>query len=298
MSKFCIAVIQSSFAGDVPANLARAEALVRQAAAGGGQIILLPELFERPYFCKTQRGEFLQHALPLADNPAVGRMRELAAELQVVLPVSFYELAGAARFNSLAMIDADGSVLGVYRKSHIPDGPGYQEKFYFSPGDSGFRVWQSRYGRIGAAVCWDQWFPETARVLALRGAEVLLYPTAIGSEPHDPNYNSSAHWQRVMCGQAAANMLPLAAANRVGSEQQSDVLGNTYTASYYGRSFISDEYGAVIADAAAEDGIVLYSEIDAAANTEKRAFWGLFRDRRPDLYAPLMQLSPAPDGKD
>ncbi|MCH9758060.1 MAG: N-carbamoylputrescine amidase [Proteobacteria bacterium] len=287
----CIAAIQSSFLRQPSDNLAHADSLVRQAAAAGAQVILLPELFERPYFCKTQREEFLHYALPVDENPAVLHLQKLAAELSCVLPVSFYERSGQVRFNSLAMIDADGSVLGVYRKSHIPDGLGYQEKFYFTPGDSGFRVWQTRYGCIGVGICWDQWFPEAARAMALAGAELLLYPTAIGSEPQNPLYDSSAHWQLVMRGHAAANLVPVIAANRVGDEQQNDALGNKVQTSFYGRSFIADEYGNVVADGGNEDGVILYSEFDCAAINTRRAAWGLFRDRRPDLYTPLTQHS-------
>ena len=297
MSTLSIAIIQSSFAAETPReNLARAEELVRTAAAGGGRVVLLPELFERLYFCKTQRAEFLDFALPVGENPAVARLQEVAAELNVVLPVSFYERAGQVRFNSLAMIDADGKCLGVYRKSHIPDGPGYQEKFYFSPGDTGFRVWQTRHGCIGVGICWDQWFPEVARAMALMGAEVLLYPTAIGGEPQDAYYDSSMHWQTVMRGHAAANLVPLAAANRTGVEKQEDAFGNAIEMPFYGRSFISDECGNVLADAADEDGAILYAEFNPSALAAKRAAWGLFRDRRPELYAPLMHLAPAAKG--
>lgn len=285
-----VAVIQSSFGKTPQDNLSRALALARQAADDGAQIILLPELFERPYFCKTQRAEFLQYASPLADNPAVAAMRAFAAEKKVVLPVSFYERASVARFNSVAMIDADGGVLGVYRKSHIPDGPGYQEKFYFSPGDSGFRVWKTRYGNIGVGICWDQWFPEAARAMALLGADVLLYPTAIGEEPHAPGYDSSAHWQTAMRGHAASNMMPLLAANRVGVERQDDVLGGEATITFYGRSFIADSYGGIVADAGGEDGAVLTADFDFAAAAAQRAEWGMFRDRRPALYKILQTL--------
>lgn len=294
MTTLNLAVIQCSFAAPEPQdNLARADALVRQAAAAGGKVILLPELFERPYFCKTQLAECLAYALPLNENPAVKHMQALAAELQVVLPVSFYERAGAVRFNSVAMIDADGACLGVYRKSHLPDGPGYQEKFYFSPGDSGFKVWHTRHGVIGVGICWDQWFPETARAMALLGAEMLLYPTAIGGEPQDEYYDSSMHWQTVMRGHAAANIMPLAAANRTGTEEQADALGNPVRETFYGRSFIADEYGNVVADAADADGIILHGSFDTAALAAKRAAWGLFRDRRPALYEPLLHLSAA-----
>lgn len=287
-----LAIIQSSFAAAPEKNLARAAALLRRAAAAGAKIILLPELFEHVYFCKTQQPDFLHYARPLHENDAVRQMQKLAVELDVAIPVSFYERAGQVRFNSVAMIDADGKILGVYRKSHIPDGPGYQEKFYFSPGDSGFRVWQTRHGSMGVGICWDQWFPEAARAMTLLGADVLLYPTAIGGEPQDVYYDSSTHWQTVMRGHAGANIVPLAAANRVGSEAQTDVLGNQWETAFYGRSFISDEYGNVVADAGDADETVLYAEFDSAAIAAKRAAWGLFRDRRPGLYEPLMRLSP------
>ena len=287
-----LAVIQLSFSESPEENLRLADALLRQAAAAGANIILLPELFERVYFCKTQQADFLHYARPVQENDAVRHIQKLAAELNVVVPVSFYEQSGQVRFNSVAMIDADGSILGVYRKSHIPDGPGYQEKFYFSPGDSGFKVWRTRHGAIGLGICWDQWFPEAARTMALLGADILLYPTAIGGEPQDVYYDSSMHWQTVMRGHAGANIMPLAAANRVGKEMQTDVLGSQCETTFYGRSFISDEYGNVVADAAGEDKAVLYAEFDSAAIAAKRAAWGVFRDRRPELYGHLMELSP------
>jgi len=287
------AVVQSSFGGSPEQNLSRAEELVRKAAAGGARLVLLPELFEREYFCKTQRAEFLDYARPAGADPAVARMRALAAELEVVLPVSFYELAGQARFNSVAVVDADGSVLGVYRKSHIPDGTGYQEKFYFSPGDTGFRVWDTACGRIGVGICWDQWFPEAARAMALAGAEVLLYPTAIGDEPQDGSIDSSAHWRTVMLGHAGANVVPLLAANRVGGEGQEDAFGNRVEMSFYGTSFICDHFGSVLADAGGEDGAVLSCDLDLDAARSARAGWGLFRDRRPDLYGAVLSLDGA-----
>ena len=284
------ALIQSSFGGTVAENIARAQTLVRQAANDDAKIILLPELFEHPYFCKTQRADFLQYAMPAAENSAVQAMQALAAELDVVLPVSFYEHAGNARFNSVAMIDAGGEVLGIYRKSHIPDGPGYQEKFYFSPGDTGFRVWRTKHGNVGVGVCWDQWFPEAARAMALMGADVLLYPTAIGDEPHQPAYDSSAHWQMTMRGHAAANVIPLLAANRVGEETQDDVYGNNVRMRFYGRSFITDGSGAKLKDAEDNDGVILTASFDFDDIAKQRAAWGLFRDRRPELYGALARL--------
>ena len=219
MSQLRVAAVQMSMSDLVDANVATADRLVREAAADGAQVVLIPELFEGHYFCIDQRPADLLRARPAEGHPTIGHFSALARELAVVLPISFYELAGAARFNSLAMLDADGSVMGVYRKSHIPDGPGYTEKYYFSPGDTGFVVWPTRYARIGVGICWDQWFPECARSMALLGAEILLYPTAIGSEPPEPTWDSSGHWRRVMCGHAGANLMPVVAANRVGTEQ-------------------------------------------------------------------------------
>jgi N-carbamoylputrescine amidase len=216
-------------------------------------------------------------------------MSALAVELGVVLPVSFFERANNAYYNSLAMIDADGRCLGLYRKSHIPDGPGYQEKFYFNPGDTGFKVWRTRFGTIGAAVCWDQWFPEAARAMALQGAELLLYPTAIGSEPQNPALNSRDHWQRAMQGHAAANLMPLVASNRIGAEQ-----GESCAITFYGSSFIADQTGAKVAEAGADERAVLTAAFDLDEIRAQRAAWGLFRDRRPDLYGPLLTLDGRP----
>lgn len=216
-------------------------------------------------------------------------MSRLAAELGVVLPVSFFERANTAYFNSLAVIDADGQVLGIYRKSHIPDGPGYQEKYYFNPGDTGFRSWSTRVGRIGVGICWDQWFPEAARAMVLTGAEILLYPSAIGSEPQDPTLDSREHWQRVMQGHAAANMVPVVAANRIGTE-----VGRSCTVTFYGSSFLTDARGAMLAVAGTEEEAVLVASYDLDRIARERAAWGLFRDRRPDLYLPLLTL----DGRD
>ncbi|MDM5148044.1 N-carbamoylputrescine amidase [Candidatus Persebacteraceae bacterium Df01] len=285
MTTITVAAIQAEL-GDTPAgNLARMESLARQAA--GAHIILLPELIEYPYFCKTQRAELMHYATTVTENRAVTAMQLLAAELRAVIPVSFYEKAGQALFNSLAIIDADGTLLGVYRKSHIPDGPGYQEKFYFAPGDTGFRVWHTQHGVVGAGVCWDQWFPEAARAMALQGAEILLYPTAIGSEPQLPDLHSAAHWRTVMCGHAAANMMPLAAANRIGCERQNDTFGHSVEVAFYGHSFIADECGSVCADAGKTEAVIT-AEVDLAAIADKRQQWGIFRDRRPDLYGALL----------
>ena len=280
-----VAAIQMSMVDDLETNVCTAERLVRQAAAEGARIILLPELFEGPYFCIDQLPVHLARALPIVGHPTVKRLATVAAELEVVLPLSIYELAGQARFNTVVMVDADGSTLGIYRKSHIPDGPGYTEKYYFSPGDTGFRVWDTRYGRVGVAICWDQWFPESARSMALLGAELLMYPTAIGSEPPDPSWDSSGHWRRVMCGHAGANLMPLVAANRTGREE-----GQRFGIDFYGTSFIADNTGAVVADAERTPESVIHAVFDRAALAAVRAGWGLFRDRRPDLYGPIRSL--------
>jgi N-carbamoylputrescine amidase len=280
-----LGAVQMAMADDVTANVATAERLVRAAAAEGAAIVLVPELFEGPYFCKDQLPDHLDRATEVAGHPTVAHFARLAAELDVVLPVSIYERAGQALFNSVVVVDADGSVLGTYRKSHIPDGPGYTEKYYFSPGDTGFRVWDTRHGRIGVGICWDQWFPESARAMALLGAEVLLYPTAIGSEPPDPSWDSSGHWQRVMQGHAGANLMPLVAANRVGHE-----VGVTTEITFYGSSFIADATGAKVAEAGRDGEAVLVASFDADELRRQRAAWGLFRDRRPELYGPLVTL--------
>jgi len=283
-----VAATQFACEPDRIVNLAKAERVVREAQARGAQVVLLQELFETPYFCKDHDLRHFELALPIAENPAVQRMQALAAELQVVLPISVFERAGNAFFNSVAMIDADGALLGVYRKSHIPESPGYHEKFFFSPGDTGFRVWRTRYGVIGVAICWDQWFPESARIMALQGAELLLYPTAIGSEPQDLSIDSQPHWQRTMQGHAAANITPLIASNRVGMEQ-----GANWQVQYYGSSFIADHTGAVVLQADRDSEIVLTARFDLDAIRAYRHSWGVFRDRRPDLYGPLLTL----DGK-
>ncbi len=285
-----LSAVQMSCGWDAGANIARAEALVRQAAAQGAQIILLPELFETPYFCIEQDSRHLQLARPPADNAAVRHFRAVARELGVVLPISFFERDGLAYFNSIAVIDADGQVLGVYRKSHIPNGPGYQEKTYFAPGDTGFKVWDTRHGRIGVGICWDQWFPETARVMALLGAELLLFPTAIGSEPPPAvALNSREHWQRTQQGHAAANLIPLIAANRYGLERSLQDPQGLYIR-FYGSSFITDATGAKVAEAPEEGDAVLLASFDLAQLAAQRDNWYVFRDRRPDLYGPLLRL--------
>lgn len=280
-----VAAIQMSMAVDVATNVATAERLVRAAAASGAQVILIPELFEGHYFCKDQLASELARALPIEGHPTIEHFMKLAQELGVVLPISVYERANNTLFNTVAMIDADGSMLGIYRKSHIPDGPGYTEKYYFSPGDTGFQVWNTRFGNIGVGICWDQWFPEAARAMALMGAELLLYPTAIGSEPPNPTWDSSMHWQRVMQGHAGANLMPVIAANRTGRE-----VGVNNEITFYGSSFIADATGAKIAEADREEETVLTATFDLDAVRAMRLGWGVFRDRRPELYIPLITL--------
>jgi N-carbamoylputrescine amidase len=287
MRNVTLAATQMSCSWDVEDNLSKAERLVREAAGRGANIVLIQELFATPYFCQDQSADFFDIAQPLDGNPIVERFAKLAAELNVVLPVSYFEQAGKAYFNSVAIVDAGGAVLGNYRKSHIPDGTGYTEKFYFSPGDTGFRAWKTRFATIGVGICWDQWFPEAARAMALKGAEILLYPTAIGSEPADPSLDSSGHWQRVMQGHAGANLMPLVASNRVGTEPGKS--GTEIT--FYGSSFIADPTGAKVAEADRSSETVLAATFDLDAVEKQRRAWGLFRDRRPDLYAPLMALS-------
>ena len=280
-----VAAIQMSMAVDVATNVATAERLVRAAAATGAQVILIPELFEGHYFCKDQLASELARALPIEGHPTIEHFMKLAQELGVVLPISVYERANNTLFNTVAMIDADGSMLGIYRKSHIPDGPGYTEKYYFSPGDTGFQVWNTRFGNIGVGICWDQWFPEAARAMALMGAELLMYPTAIGSEPPNPTWDSSMHWQRVMQGHAGANLMPVIAANRTGRE-----VGVNNEIMFYGSSFIADATGAKVAEADREEETVLTATFDLDAVRAMRLGWGVFRDRRPELYIPLITL--------
>lgn len=285
MREVKVAALQFSCSRDVQENINKAEKMVREAADNGANIILLPELFERQYFCQEKRYDYYDYALPLEENPAVNRFKEVAKELGVVIPVSFYERDIDRLFNTVAMIDADGCVLGIYRKTHIPDDHFYQEKFYFTPGDTGFKVFDTRFGRIGVGICWDQWFPETARCMAVQGAEILLYPTAIGSEPI-LNVDSSGHWRRVMQGHAAANLMPVVAANRIGVETVEpckENAGQSSSLDFYGCSFIADATGDIIASAKQEETI-LYGEFDLDALKEDRLSWGLFRDRRPETY--------------
>ena len=288
MRQVTLAATQMSVGKDRAESLAKAEKLIRRAAGEGANIILIQELFETPYFCQDQLPENFELARPVEGNEGIAQFQALARELNVVLPFSFFERANQAYFNSVAMIDADGELLGVYRKTHIPDGVGYQEKYYFNPGDTGFRVWDTKFGKVGVGICWDQWFPETARCLVLGGAEVLLYPTAIGTEPQFPDWDSSGHWQRAMQGHAASNMVPLVASNRIGKEE-----GKNSAMTFYGSSFIADETGAKVAEADRTSEDVLTHTFDLDAIRNQRAQWGFFRDRRPEHYGALVTV----DGK-
>lgn len=291
MKKVTVAAVQMYCNRSREENLEAAERAVRDAAARGAQVILLPELFETWYFCQERNYSSYGLAMTLEENPAVQRLRRVAEELRVVLPVSFFERDGNVTYNSIAVIDADGSVLGVYRKTHIPDDHFYQEKFYFTPGNTGFRVWDTAYGRIGVGICWDQWFPEAARCMALMGAQLLFYPTAIGSEPII-ECDSMPHWRRCMQGHAAANVIPVIAANRVGRETVQPTKDNNSQSSelvFYGSSFITDETGEVLEDAGrTEEGILLHT-FDLDAVEEMRFSWGLFRDRRPEMYGKIVE---------
>lgn len=285
MRMVTVAATQMSCTNNVEENIKHAESLIRKAAKDGANIILIQELFENLYFCQKERPEFYTYALSPEKDPAILHFKELAKELQVVIPVSFYEKANNARFNSIAIIDADGSMLGIYRKSHIPDGPGYEEKFYFNPGDTGFKVWNTKFGTIGVGICWDQWFPESTRCMALMGAELIFYPTAIGSEPEDDSIDSKDHWQRCMIGHSASNLVPVIASNRIGTETIEDS-----TITFYGSSFITNETGEKIAEASRDCEEILLAEFDLDQTAAKRAEWGIFRDRRPELYRPIMTL--------
>lgn len=289
MRQVTVAATQFACTWDLPKNADKAEELIRTAARNGAQVVLIQELFAAPYFCITQRPEYFDLALPFENHPLVARFCALAKELGVVLPLSFFEKAGQAHYNSVAMIDADGTVLGRYRKSHIPQGPGYEEKYYFSPGDTGFRVWHTAAGKIGVGICWDQWFPEAARAMALAGAEMLLYPTAIGSEPPAPDYDSQPHWEMVMRGHAAANIMPVIASNRIGTEVAPE--GTAVT--FYGSSFIADHSGQLAAKASRADEQVITATFDLEAIARLRRSWGLFRDRRIDLYDAVTTLDGA-----
>jgi N-carbamoylputrescine amidase len=285
-----VACIQMTCGDDTEINISKASKLIRDAATKGANIILMQELFQTLYFCQDQIGSNFKHAYSIEESTMLKTMQELAKELCVVLPISFFEKSNNSHFNSLAMIDADGTLMGVYRKSHIPDGPGYQEKFYFSPGDTGFKVWKTKYAAIGCGICWDQWFPEAARDMALQGAELLFYPTAIGSEPQDKTLDSKDHWKRVMQGHAAANLVPVIASNRIGIEKALTIESDI---TFYGNSFITDHTGAIMQQADAESESILIHSFDLKAIATARAEWGLFRDRRPSLYKRLLTL----DGK-
>ena len=273
-----LAVLQAAFGDDMGANIATVEKLIRDAAKDGAQVILPPELFQGPYFCKTEDTVHFPTAYPWREHPVVTALAPLAKELGVVLPLSIFERDGQEYYNSLVTVDADGALLGLYRKSHIPDGPGYEEKFYFRPGDTGFKVWDTKFGRLGVGICWDQWFPEAARAMMLMGAEVLFYPTAIGSEPENPTLDTQSRWRRAMTGHAVSNVVPVAAANRIGDED-----GQIF----YGSSFIIDEGGDFLADMSRTEEGFAAATIDRDHLDERRASWGFFRDRRPELYGKL-----------
>ncbi len=286
-----LATVQMQMTASVEENIQTADRLVREAAARGANVVLLPELFERPYFCQERRYEYYAFAKPLAENDAVKHFTAVARELGIAMPVSFYERDKTVLYNSIAMLDADGTVLGVYRKTHIPDDHFYQEKFYFTPGNTGFKVWKTRFGTIGVGICWDQWFPETARSMALMGAEMLLYPTAIGSEPILET-DSMPHWRRTMQGHAAANLMPVAAANRIGLETVAPCNANNNQSSaleFYGSSFITDGTGAILQDGSRDKEEILLQKFDLDALAEDRLSWGLFRDRRPECYQELVK---------
>lgn len=289
MRNVTLAATQMACGWDRDANLSAAREMVRQAAGQGADVVVLQELFETPYFCPDQKADYFELARPFDGNPMIASMAQLAAELQVVLPVSFFERAGDVYFNTLAVIDSDGTVLGTYRKSHIPEGPGYEEKFYFTPGDTGFRVWDTKVGVLGAAICWDQWFPECARAMVLAGAEMLVYPSAIGNEPQDPALQSRDHWQRVMQGHAAANMVPVVASNRVGTEKH-----DAATMTFYGSSFVAGPKGEIIAEASRDQAEIVLATVNLDEIAEQRRSWGLFRDRRPDLYGALVNRTDKP----
>lgn len=288
MRKVSVAALQMSCSDNRDDNIKKAEKMVREAAKQGANIILIQELFETLYFCQKENPEYYGYASTLENNPAINHFTKIAKELNLVIPISYYERCNNAYFNSIAIIDADGSVLGQYRKSHIPDGPGYEEKYYFSPGDTGFKVWQTKFGIIGVGICWDQWFPEPARAMALMGAELIFYPTAIGSEPEDSSVDSKDHWQRCMIGHSASNLVPVIASNRVGTEKIEDS-----SITFYGSSFITDGTGKVIKEANRTDETIIMATFDLDALAFQRTEWGVFRDRRPELYRPLLTL----DGK-
>lgn len=286
MRNITVAAIQMRCVPDPAENLRTAERLVRQAAGQGAQVVLLPELFEREYFCQQRRYDFYAYATPTDENPAVQMGIRLARELHIVLPISFFERDCNNFYNTVACIDADGTLLGTYRKTHIPDDHYYQEKFYFTPGDTGFKVWDTKYARIGVGICWDQWFPETARGMAVQGAEILFYPTAIGSEPI-LEVDSMPHWRRCMQGHSACNIIPVVAANRIGEEKVTPSEANGYQESslvFYGSSFVTDATGEIVTQASRDKEEIVYGESDLDADADLRVSWGLFRDRRPEIY--------------
>lgn len=289
MRNVTVAAVQMKCSKSVEKNIAHAEELVRQAAAKGAEIVLLPELFERPYFCQERRYEYYEYAQTAEENPAVRHFSRVATELGIVIPVSFYEKEVNNTYNSVAVLDADGKNLGVYRKTHIPDDHYYQEKFYFTPGDTGFKVFDTRFGTIGVGICWDQWFPETARAMAVKGAELLFYPTAIGSEPI-LECDSMPHWRRAMQGHAAANLMPVIAANRIGTEEVvpcEENGGQRSALTFYGSSFITDQTGELVAEADREKEQVILATFDLNEMQENRLSWGIFRDRRPECYGDI-----------
>lgn len=283
MRKVIVAATQMSCTWDINENIKRAEALVRSAASQGARIILLQELFETQYFCQKEKSEYYNYAVELENNLAVKHFKKIAQDLKVVLPISFYERKNNAKYNSAAIIDADGEILGVYRKTHIPDGPGYEEKYYFNPGDTGFKVWNTKYAKIGVGICWDQWFPEAARCMAIMGAEILFYPTAIGSEPEEPGVDSKAHWQMCMQGHSASNVMPVVASNRIGTEIIDDS-----RIDFYGSSFITNHIGQKVVEADEINQSVIIAELDLDEIEARRSSWGIFRDRRPDMYRTIL----------
>jgi N-carbamoylputrescine amidase len=280
MTEITVAALQLALPGPEADNIAHVSELVREAAAKGAKVILPPELFEGPYFCRVEDEGLFSNARPTEEHPSVLAMQKLAAELNVYIPTSFFECDGPHHYNSLAMIDDQGAIMGLYRKSHIPDGPGYEEKFYFRPGNTGFKTWKTPQATLGVGVCWDQWYPETARAMMLMGAEVLFYPTAIGSEPHDPDLDTSRLWRRAMIGHAVSNVVPVVAANRIGTEDGQR---------FYGHSFICDERGDLLAEFGATETGVLTATLDLARVKRHRAAFGFFRDRRPELYGRLVE---------
>ena len=280
-----VAAMQMTCSRNVLENIQKADRLVREAAHNGAQIVLLQELFENVYFCQKEKIEYYGLSKTIEENDAIRHFQKLAKDLKIVMPISFYERKNNARYNSVVVLDADGSNLGLYRKSHIPDGPGYEEKYYFSGGDTGFKVFKTKYGTIGVGICWDQWFPEAARIMTLKGAELLFYPTAIGSEPLNAETDSKEHWQLCMRGHAAANIIPVIASNRIGIETEDDM-----EIKFYGSSFLTDEKGMLIAEASKDQEEIIYGDYDLDLIDLKRVDWGVFRDRRPELYKPILTL--------